>query len=178
MAMNPVCQVQPPRDHSKEPPPKFVCGVRVRGVDKSVQCNPGNQTLRVGMKVIIATAQGDKLATVASNKLPNFKKDSSGPILNIVRIADDQDLAREQEKESRENQALNHCLELIQKLKLPMNLSRVIYLPDDNKSVFFFTAEGAADFRTTGADVDVGNAAVRPCRRQKTLGVLQVIGED
>ncbi len=147
MAMNPICKLDPPTDSPKGPPPKFVMGVRVRGVDKSVLCNPGSYKLRVGAMVMIATAQGDKLAVVASNKLPNFKKDAKVSVLNILRVATDQDLAREQDQEKREQAARVHCLELIRNLKLPMNLSRVMYLSDANKSVFFFTADGRVDFR-------------------------------
>ncbi len=147
MAMNPICKLEPPKDHPEGPPPKFVLGVRVKGVDKSVLCDPGNHTLRVGAHVMIATAQGDKFAVVASNKLPNFKKEAQAPVLNIIRVATEQDIAREKEQEMREATAREHCLELIRNLKLPMNLSRVMYLNEDNKSVFFFTAEGRVDFR-------------------------------
>jgi cell fate regulator YaaT (PSP1 superfamily) len=147
MAMNPICKLDPPKDSPKGPPPKFVLGVRVKGVDKSVLCDPGSHPLRVGTYVMIATAQGDKFAVVASNKLPNFKKEALAPVLNIIRVATEQDLAREKEQETREATAREHCLELIRNLKLPMNLSRVMYLNEDNKSVFFFTAEGRVDFR-------------------------------
>lgn len=147
MAMNPICKLDPPKDSPKGPPPKFVQGVRVRGIDKSVLCDPGTNKLRVGTAVMIATAQGDKLAVVASNKLPNFKKEDTTSVLNIVRLANDQDLAREQDQEMREASAREHCLDLIRNLRLPMNLSRVMYLSEANKSVFFFTAEGRVDFR-------------------------------
>ncbi len=147
MAMTPICKLDPPKNSPKGPPPRFVQGVRVKGVDKSVLCNPGTHTLRVGMKVIIATAQGDTLATVASNKLPNFRQENTAPFLNVIRLASDADLALEQDKEQRETLAREYCLELIDQLKLPMNLSRVMCLDDANKSVFFFTAEGRVDFR-------------------------------
>lgn len=147
MAMTPICRLDPPKEAAKGPPPKFVQGVRVRGVDNSILCNPGGHSLRVGMRVVIATANGDVLATVASNKLPNFRKETDVTFLNIVRPATDADLAREQEKEQKEMQAREHCLDLIDQLNLPMNLSRVMYLPDESKSVFFFTAEGRIDFR-------------------------------
>ncbi len=147
MAMNPICKLDPPKDSPKGPPPKFVQGVRVRGIDKSVLCDPGTSKLRVGATVMIATAQGDKLAVVASNKLPNFKKEDTTTVLNIIRLANDQDLARAQDQEMREAAAREHCLDLIRNLRLPMNLSRVMYLSDANKSVFFFTAEGRVDFR-------------------------------
>ncbi len=143
--MNPICKLDPPKDSPKGPPPRFVLGVRVKGVDKSVLCDPGSHPLRVGAIVMIATAQGDKLAVVASNKLPNFKKEAQ--VLNIIREANEQDLARDKEQVMRENTAREHCLDLIQNLKLPMSLSRVMYLSEDNKSVFFFTAEGRVDFR-------------------------------
>ena len=147
MAMTPVCQVDPPPGTPAGPPPRFVVGVRVKGLDKTVRCDPGDLLLRVGMRVVLLTAQGDQLATVASNKIPNFKKDLAGPVLQISRLATPQDLEREKEQERREFLAKGYCLELIEQLRLPMNLSRVLYLPAANKSVFFFTAEGRVDFR-------------------------------
>ena len=52
MAMTPICKLDPPKNAAKGPPPKFVQGVRVRGVDNSVLCNPGPHNLRVGVKVL------------------------------------------------------------------------------------------------------------------------------
>src|SRR5690606_11752239 len=43
---------------------------------------------------------------------------------------------------------------------------------------FFFTTEGAADFRAGRADVDVGNAAVGTGGRQEGFSFAQVVGED
>src|SRR5690606_23191136 len=43
---------------------------------------------------------------------------------------------------------------------------------------FLLAAEGAADLGARGADVDVGDAAVRTGRRQEALGGLQAASED
>lgn len=147
MALEPACQLEPPKDASTGPPPKFVVGVRVKGVEHSVLCNPVSLPLRVGMKVIIATSRGEKLAIVASNKIPNLLRKDDRPILRILRAANPGDLDRFQNHEQRENRARGFCLELIEKLKLLMHLSRVVYYPEMSKSVFFFTAEGRVDFR-------------------------------
>lgn len=127
--------------------PRFVMGVRVKGQDKSLLCDPGTLKLRVGMQVMVETGQGVKLGKVASNKIVNFRKACKEDVMKIVRVANPQDLTLYRDFENRELKAMALCLELISNLKLKMSLSRVVFFPEVNKSVFFFTAEGRIDFR-------------------------------
>jgi len=129
-----------------EAPPKFVIGVRLRGMDKSKQCDPGSLRLRVGQKVMVNTSDGPRMGVIGSNKIINLGKNPS-PILKILRLANEEDSKKEKDKKDREQNATLLCLELIEKLKLPMNLSRVVYFEEMKKSVFYFTAEGRIDFR-------------------------------
>ena len=46
-----------------------------------------------------------------------------------------------------EHRAKGFCLQIIKELKLEMHLSRVVHLPRQKKTIFFFTAEGRVDFR-------------------------------
>jgi len=134
------------KPNTTEAPPKFVIGVRLRGTDKSNQCDPGSLHLRVGQKVMVGTSDGPKMGVIGSNKIINLGKNPS-PILKILRLANEEDSKREKDKKDREHNATLLCLELIEKLKLPMNLSRVVYFEEMKKSVFYFTAEGRIDFR-------------------------------
>ncbi len=127
-------------------PPKFVIGVRIRGTDKSDLCDPGSLSLKVGQQVMVNTADGTKMGVVASNKIINFGKVEI-PTLKVLRIANTGDLQKETEKKEREINATQICLELIDKLNVPMNLSRVVYFEEMKKSIFYFTAEGRVDFR-------------------------------
>jgi len=129
------------------PPPKFVIGVRVRGSLKSELCNPNNLALRVGMQVMADTPDGPKIGRVVSNKIINIRKDESFSPLKILRIANENDQAKEKKTEEREWNSNLLCWEVIDKLGLAMNLSRVVYFEEMNKSIFYFTAEGRIDFR-------------------------------
>jgi cell fate regulator YaaT (PSP1 superfamily) len=130
-----------------EPPPKFVIGTRIRGSLKSELCNPQNLNLRVGMQVMVNTNDGSKMGQVVSNKIINIRKEDSFAPPKILRIANENDLAKEKNKEERESNSSKLCWELIDKLGLAMNLSRVVYFEEMNKSIFYFTAEGRIDFR-------------------------------
>jgi len=140
----------PKEEQAKQPPgppPKFVIGVRVRGSLKSESCNPQNLILRVGMQVMVDTPDGPKMGQVVSNKIINFRKDSGFAPPGILRIADEKDRAKEKNQEERESNASLLCWSLIDQLGLAMNLSRVVYFEEMNKTMFYFTAEGRIDFR-------------------------------
>lgn len=130
-----------------EPPPKFVIGTRIRGSLKSELCNPQNLNLRVGTQVMVDTRDGPKMGQVVSNKIINIRKDDTFDPPKILRIANENDLAKEKNKEDREWNSSQLCWSLIDKLGLAMNLSRVVYFEEMNKSIFYFTAEGRIDFR-------------------------------
>ena len=129
------------------PPPKFVIGVRVRGSLKSELCNPQVLILRVGARVMVDTDDGPKIGQVVSNKIINIQKDNGFAPPKVLRIANEKDLTREKNKEEREWNATLLCWEWIDKLGLAMNLSRVVFFEEMNKSIFYFTAEGRIDFR-------------------------------
>ena len=140
----------PKKEQAKQPPgppPKFVIGVRVRGSLKSESCNPHNLILRVGMQVMVDTPDGPKMGQVISNKIINIRKDPGFAPPGILRIADEKDLAKEKNQKERESNASLLCWSLIDQLGLAMNLSRVVYFEEMNKSMFYFTAEGRIDFR-------------------------------
>jgi cell fate regulator YaaT (PSP1 superfamily) len=140
----------PKKEQAKQPPgppAKFVIGIRVRGSIKSESCNPQNLPLRVGMQVMVDTHDGPKIGKVVSNKIINIRKDPNFAPPGILRIADEKDRAKERNMEERESNANLLCWSLIDQLGLAMNLSRVVYFEEMNKTIFYFTAEGRIDFR-------------------------------
>ena len=143
----PDCTNNKPENHTPEPPPKFVIGTRIRGTLKSELCNPQSLNLRVGVHVIVDSSDGPKIGQVVSNKIINIRKDVTFAPKKILRIANESDLTKERNREERERSSSQLCWELIDKLKLAMNLSRVVYFEEMNKSIFYFTAEGRIDFR-------------------------------
>ena len=77
------------KNSSAKQPPKFLIGVRILDQIKSGLYNPADLKLKVGMTVMVNTQQGLKMGVVASNKIPNFRKDST--FNRILRIANDND---------------------------------------------------------------------------------------
>ncbi|MBI4384326.1 MAG: stage 0 sporulation family protein [Nitrospinae bacterium] len=127
--------------------PRFIIGVRVQGEDRTEFFDPGNLHLPVGTLALVKTRQGEKIGSIASNKIVNFRKDLPKPLPKVLRVAGPRDIEERNRVEELESKSLALCMEKIAKLKLPMNLSRAVYFPDTRKTVFYFTAEGRVDFR-------------------------------
>jgi cell fate regulator YaaT (PSP1 superfamily) len=133
-----------PKKHSTAPP--FLIGVRTEGSFKSTLHDPGKKNFRVGTQVIIESTNGAQTGIIASNKIPNTNK-AEGKIPKILRAFNQNDLQAQTRKRQTEQRAKELCLQIINKLKIKMNLSRVHHLSQEKKIVFFFTAEGRVDFR-------------------------------
>ncbi len=143
-----TCEQQKPNsDSESRERSKFYVGVRIAGLNKTEPFDPDGMALRVGAEVVVETPQGEKWGVAASNKIVNFRKDLNKPLPRILRLATEDDREKQTNKELFEKRARQFCLDKIDKLKLKMNLSRVVHLPETRKIIFFFTAEGRVDFR-------------------------------
>ena len=133
-----------PKKHPKKP--SFLIGVRTEGSFKSTLHDPGKQNFRVGTQVIVESANGARTGIIASNKIPNIRK-VEDKIPRILRTFNQNDLQAQTRKKQTEQRAKELCQQIINKLKMKMNLSRVNHISQEKKIVFFFTAEGRVDFR-------------------------------
>ena len=133
-----------PKKHPKKP--SFLIGVRTEGSFKSTLHDPGKQNFRVGTQVIVESANGARSGIIASNKIPNIRK-VEDKIPRILRTFNQNDLQAQTRKKQTEQRAKELCQQIINKLKIKMNLSRVNHISQEKKIVFFFTAEGRVDFR-------------------------------
>ena len=133
-----------PKKHPKKP--SFLIGVRTEGSFKSTLHDPGKQNFRVGTQVIVESANGARTGIIASNKIPNIRK-VEDKIPRILRTFNQNDLQAQTRKKQTEQRAKELCQQIIDKLKIKMNLSRVNHISQEKKIVFFFTAEGRVDFR-------------------------------
>ena len=134
----------PPKKHPKIP--SFLIGVRIEGAPKSRLYDPGKQNFRVGTQVIVESDNGAQTGIIASNKIPNIRK-VEDKIPRILRTFNENDLQAQTRKKQTEQRAKELCQQIINKLKIKMNLSRVNHISQEKKIVFFFTAEGRVDFR-------------------------------
>ena len=133
-----------PKKHPKIP--SFLIGVRIDGAPKSRLYDPGKQNFRVGTQVIVESDNGAQTGIIASNKIPNIRK-VEDKIPRILRTFNQNDLQAQTRKKQTEQRAKELCQQIINKLKIKMNLSRVNHISQEKKIVFFFTAEGRVDFR-------------------------------
>ncbi len=75
------------------------------------------------------------------------------PLKSVIRIATQDDIRKEEKNREKEKEAFNICLEKIRKHGLEMKLIDAEYTFDNNKVLFYFTADGRIDFRELVKDL-------------------------
>ena len=71
----------------------------------------------------------------------------------VMRIASEEDLRHAEENRKKEREAFASCLQKIRDHNLEMKLIDVEYTFDNNKILFYFTADGRVDFRELVKDL-------------------------
>lgn len=130
-----------------------VTGVRFRSAGKIYYFDPLDFDLKKGDHVIVETARGTEYGTVVMNIREVEDDRVVSPLKPILRVAtkrDEEIVARNSE---REKEAYRICQEKIQKHKLEMKLVEAEYTFDNNKVLFYFTADGRVDFRELVKDL-------------------------
>ncbi len=131
-----------------------VTGVRFRNTGKVYYFDPGKiEDLKAGTGVIVETARGLEYGTVSMPPTEVKEMDVIKPLKKVVRIATAADIRKKEENESKRSEAMRLCQEKIDKHKLDMKLIDVEYTFDNNKIVFYFTADGRVDFRDLVKDL-------------------------
>lgn len=130
-----------------------VVGVRFKTAGKIYYFDPGELVIDLNCNVIVETARGIEFGLVV---VPNREVDESeivAPLKKVIRIATDEDVAHAAENDKKEKDAYNICLQKINDHKLDMKLIDVEYTFDNNKVLFYFTADGRVDFRELVKDL-------------------------
>ena len=130
-----------------------VVGVRFKKAGKTYYFDPGDCVFFVGDGAIVETARGMEFGNVAqaAHELPD--EHIPQPLKKVIRKADQQDIDKVAANEKREKEAVVICQQKIQHHKLDMKLVDVEYTFDNNKIVFYFTADGRVDFRELVKDL-------------------------
>lgn len=132
---------------------KTIIGVRFRQAGKVYYFDPGDVTLERNQHVIVETAKGVEIGTVV---LPNREMPEEkivAPLKGIMRVATERDEETERKNREKEKEAFKICLEKIAKHGLEMKLIDAEYTFDNNKLLFYFTADGRIDFRELVKDL-------------------------
>lgn len=130
-----------------------VIGVRFRENGKIYSFNPLDIQVEPGDFVIVETARGMEYGKVVRGRYSFDEKSLQTPIKPIIRKATEADAERDRRNKEKSKEAFNICLQKIAKHKLAMKLIEAEYTFDNNKVLFYFTADGRIDFRELVKDL-------------------------
>ncbi len=130
-----------------------VIGVRFRTAGKIYFFDPLNFDIKRGDHVIVETARGIEFGTVMSGITEVADDKVIQPLKPVLRLANQRDVEQEASNKQKEKEAFKVCLEKIRKHGLDMKLIDAEYTFDNNKVLFYFTADGRIDFRDLVKDL-------------------------
>lgn len=159
-----------------------VVGVRFKSVGKIYYFSPNGQHFDVGTKVIVETARGLECGEIViSNR---ECEDICQPLKEVIRTVTPEDLIVIENNRKKEKEAFKICEQKIAFRKLNMKLIDVECTFDNNKLLFYFTAENRVDFRELVKDlaaifrtrIELRQIGVRD--EAKFLGGLGICGRE
>ncbi len=130
-----------------------VVGVKFKTGGKVYYFAPGELELRNGDNVIVETARGIEYGTVAMENRDIEDDQIVSPLKEVIRVATEADNAQLAKNHEKEKEAYRICEEKIAKHGLEMKLVDAEYTFDNNKVLFYFTADGRIDFRELVKDL-------------------------
>ena len=130
-----------------------VVGVRFRNVGKIYYFNPKNYKVKPGDHVIVETARGVEYGKVVLAPKDVVDDQVVHPLKEVLRVATKDDDEREKYNRARERDAFKICQKKIREHGLEMKLIDAEYTFDNNKVLFYFTADGRIDFRQLVKDL-------------------------
>ena len=130
-----------------------VIGVRFRQAGKIYFFSQGKLEIKAQDRVIVETARGVEFGKVVTGPKEVEDDKITQPLKSVIRIANEEDYKKEEKNREKEKEAFNICLEKIRKHGLEMKLIDAEYTFDNNKVLFYFTADGRIDFRELVKDL-------------------------
>ena len=130
-----------------------VIGIRFKRAGKIYFFDPENLDIKAGMHVIVETARGIEYGLVAVGRKEIEEDRVVQPLKGVIRIATPEDDETNRLNKVKEKEAFDVCLEKIRKHELAMKLIACEYTFDNNKVMFYFTADGRIDFRELVKDL-------------------------
>jgi cell fate regulator YaaT (PSP1 superfamily) len=130
-----------------------VVGIRFKKAGKIYYFNPNEIEVSKGDNVIVETARGIEFGECVTGPKLISEEDIVSPLKSVIRKATPEDVEQHKENKTKEKEAFDICVEKIQEHKLVMKLIDVEYTFDNNKVIFYFTADGRVDFRELVKDL-------------------------
>lgn len=130
-----------------------VVGIRFRNVGKIYYFNPMDYNICVNDHVIVETARGIEYGRVVIGPKEVKDEEVVHPLKEVLRVATPEDDEREMQNRIKEREAFKICQKKIREHELDMKLIDAEYTFDNNKVLFYFTADGRIDFRQLVKDL-------------------------
>lgn len=130
-----------------------IVGIRFRNVGKIYYFDPKNYKMQPGDYVIVETARGVEFGRVVLGPKEVGEDEVVHPLKEVLRVATQADEEREKQNRLKEKEAFKICQKKIREHELDMKLIDAEYTFDNNKVLFYFTADGRIDFRQLVKDL-------------------------
>lgn len=131
----------------------LVVGIRFKKAGKIYYFDPDNINVEKGQNVVVETSRGVEFGEVVVGPKEIAEEDVVAPLKKVLRIATQEDELQNKQNLEKEKEAFATCLEKIDQHQLDMKLIDVEYTFDNNKVIFYFTADGRVDFRELVKDL-------------------------
>jgi len=130
-----------------------VVGVRFKKAGKIYYFDPNGLDITKDKYVVVETARGIEFGECVIGVKEIDESEIVASLKTVLRIAEEEDIQKHQDNKNKEKEALDICLKKIEEHKLNMKLIDVEYTFDNNKVIFYFTADGRVDFRELVKDL-------------------------
>ncbi|WP_035162553.1 PSP1 domain-containing protein [Caloranaerobacter azorensis] len=130
-----------------------VVGVRFKKAGKIYYFDPAELEIKKDDYVIVETVRGIEFGQVVVGPKEVSEEEIVSPLKPVIRVATEEDMEKHYENKEKENIAFDICLKKIEEHGLEMKLIDVEYTFDNNKVIFYFTADGRVDFRELVRDL-------------------------
>lgn len=130
-----------------------VIGVRFKKAGKIYYFDPDGIEIVKDNHVIVETVRGVEYGSVVVGPKMVGEDDIVSPLKKVLRVSTPEDDTQNIENKEKEKEAFETCMEKIEKHVLDMKLIDVEYTFDNNKVIFYFTADGRVDFRELVKDL-------------------------
>ena len=130
-----------------------VVGVRFKSAGKIYYFDPVNIDVKLNDFVVVETARGIEFGSVVIGPKNIDESEVVSPLKNVIRIAVDEDFDIHRANKKKAIDALTECQEKVLEHRLKMKIVDVEYTFDNNKVIFYFTADGRVDFRELVKDL-------------------------
>lgn len=130
-----------------------IIGVRFKEIGKIYYFDPKGFDVSLNNDVIVETSRGVECGKVVIVDREIDETEFGSPVKPIIRIATQKDYSIIEKNKKKEQEAFEICQQKIAKHGLKMNLIDVECTFDNNKMLFYFTADGRVDFRELVKDL-------------------------